>query len=228
MKQALIVFAKWPVPGSVKTRLVPPLTELEAARLYSSFLLDALEQYTDPVLTSDVVLRVYMTGSRQSSILKSSELGPYNLFEQKGEGLGARLLRAFVETFAAGYERCIVIGTDHPTLPISFVSEAFHALKTPFSVTVGPTEDGGYYLLGMNELYSSLFEMEYSQPFVFGTTLKLIRQTNAHLTVLPEWYDVDDVSDLKRLSADLQNGANVGVRTRDSLEALLEAHPELF
>ena len=208
MKDALIVFAKAPVPGEVKTRLTSVLTEKEAARLYAAFLCDALDQYA--ALEADV--RLYW-GSPLDAV--PSDLVPTDvqMFEQQGEGLGARMQRAFLETFAAGYERVVIIGTDHPTLPSAFVEEAFRALHEPLSVAIGPSEDGGYYLLGMNEFYPQLFAgMQYSHADVFKETLARAEKTSSALTVLPPWYDVDTPEALRRLRADLEAPDPPGAR----------------
>ena len=127
-------------------------------------------------------------------------------FVQRGDGLGARMQRAFLETFAAGYERLVIVGTDHPTLPSAFVEEAFEALREPLAVSIGPSEDGGYYLLGMNEFYPQLFVgMRYSHADVFQETLARAERTSAALTVLPLWYDVDTPEALRRLRQDLED-----------------------
>ena len=199
-REALVVFAKAPVPGQVKTRLTSVLSEAGAARLYEAFLRDALGQYA--ALGPDV--RLYW-GSPLEAV--PDELVPEGVspFVQRGGGLGARMQRAFLETFAAGYERIVIVGTDHPTLPSAFIEEAFAALREPLSIAIGPSEDGGYYLLGMNEFYPQLFAgMRYSHADVLAETLARVSQTSATLTVLPMWYDVDTPEALDRLRSDLQ------------------------
>lgn len=201
MNQALLLFAKVPRPGSVKTRLTPVLTPSEAARLYTAFLWDTLRH----VLRLDVDVRLYLAPPIPDGGIEDlpSEV---RLHEQKGDGLAVRLDAAFRETFDAGYERVVVLGTDHPTLPPAFVRQAFRALEDPRSICIGPTRDGGFYLLGMNAMYSRLFEdMSYSHPRVFSETLARADQTSACLTVLPRWYDVDTPEDLDRLRSDLSD-----------------------
>lgn len=225
MRKALIVFAKTPIPGTVKTRLSPPLSEIESAKLYRSFLLDSLDAYCTASELEGVDVRLYLTGEGDLTGVDSL---PLTSHPQKGSDLGARMLRAFVETFAAGYGHAVVIGTDHPTLPLSFVEMAFEVLKEPFSISIGPSTDGGYFLLGMNEVYSSLFDMEFSHTAVFDETVERATETGANITVLPPWYDVDEVNSLKKLIAEMQAGVELGLRTQDSLEALLVAHPDLL
>lgn len=228
-KNALIVFAKAPVAGNVKTRLSPLLTEEEAANLYGAFLQDALQAYSAKEafgLSDSVAVRLYLPAGDELPAHLVPESA--TLHRQKGESLGPRMLRAFVETFSAGFERIVVVGTDHPTLPPAFVGEAFRALAQPLTITIGPSADGGYYLLGMNDLYPSLFEMEYSHQSVFGDTMARAGNENAHTVILPEWYDVDDVQALRRLFGEWRAGAVIHAHTESALRALLEAHPKLF
>lgn len=212
---ALIVFAKAPTAGHVKTRLAPDLTPVQAAQLYRAFLLDALEQYG----ALDVAIRLYVAppaGAFPPELIPAG----VSLHEQCGEGLGARMQRAFIETFGAGFGRAVIVGTDHPSLPTDFVAFAFEALDEPLSVCIGPSEDGGYYLLGMNDFFPSLFaNMSYSHPDVFANTMDRIDQTNANVTVLPTWYDVDTADSLRRLAVDLKEDGDIAPRTRKMLEA---------
>lgn len=223
MNQALIVFAKLPVPGTVKTRLTTLLSEEEAARLYDAFLRDALAQYVQ----LGVAVRLYLAPPAEG-LPPDLVPGGVSVHAQQGEGLGARMLRAFVETFAAGYERIVIIGTDHPTLPSPFIDAAFGLLEEPLVFCIGPSEDGGYYLLGMNELYPQVFEgMRFSHEDVFAQTLRRVAETPAHLAVLPRWYDIDTPEALRRLVAELPDAPGALVHTRRCVAALLQAHPEL-
>lgn len=228
---ALIVFAKAPVPGQVKTRLSPPLSQEEAARLYEAFLDDALEAYASNDafgLDESVAVRLYLAGAESPRSTAGFAPGSITTHRQRGDGLGPRMLRAFAETFAAGYERIVIIGTDHPTLPPAFVGEAFRALSEPFTVALGPSTDGGYYLLGLNELYAPLFEMQYSHGSVFERTLERAVEEGARPVVLPEWYDVDDIGSLQRLVHEWREGVSVPSRTEIAIKTLLEAHPNRF
>lgn len=215
MSDALIVFAKVPEPGDVKTRLTSVLSPEQATRLYEAFLRDALLQYT----SLGVDVRLYLAPPEQP-LPDGLVPGPANVHWQAGEGLGARMLRAFMETFAAGAHRAVVIGTDHPTLPSSFIDQAFAALDKPRSVSIGPSNDGGYYLLGMNDVVPSLFDMPYSHDAVFTETLKRAADAGARLTVLPPWYDVDLPEDLRRLIGDLEDPSVTAPHTRAVLQAL--------
>lgn len=220
MESALIVFAKPPEPGRVKTRLTTVLSPTEAARLYRAFVQDALDQYAQ--LPADV--RLYLSPTEDEASLGT--IPPtVECFEQKGPTLGARMRQAFADTLAAGYERTVIIGTDHPTLPSAFITEAFRVLTSARALCLGPSTDGGYYLLGMSAFYPEVFEeMEYSHDTVFAETLARAARTDAQLTILPLWYDVDTPNDLKRMQRDLVERPDGAPRTRAVLAALEKSY----
>jgi len=216
MSAALIVFAKVPRPGAVKTRLTPVLTPEEAADLYAAFLQDALAQYQ----TLDVDIRLYLSPPFAEAQCDFVPDG-VTVHEQAGDDLGARMCTAFEDTLSAGYDAACIIGTDHPTLPSSFIREAFRTLERPQSVCIGPSEDGGYYLLGMNAFYPQVFaDMRYSHPRVFADTLARTERTGASVTILPSWYDVDTPVMLQRLLDDLKTTSVDARRTRQAVRDL--------
>ncbi len=216
-RPALLVFAKVPQAGRVKTRLCPPLTPRQAADLYDAFLRDALDRYA--ALAGGVAVRLHLDGAARVPgwVPDGVEVLP-----QRGAGLGERMMRAFVQAFAAGHDRAVVIGTDHPTLPAEFVGLAFDALDDPLTAVLGPSDDGGYYLLGLNDVAPDLFDMDYSHPDVFTDTLDRVMELDMTPVVLPTHYDVDDGPALARLAADWRAGADVGARTALMLRRLTE------
>ena len=255
MSAALLVFAKVPQPGRVKTRLCPPLAPEQAAALYEAFLLDALDRYAAwAAAPGGPAVRLYLggggeekgrggdeegrrrgdEGSRPHPLLLSpspgsDRTGPLapvpaavSVHRQRGDGLGERMLRAFVETFAAGHDRAVVVGTDHPTLPTAFLGLAFDALSDPLTAVLGPSDDGGYYLLGLNEVVPDLFDMDYSHDEVFSDTLDRAMQADLTPVVLPAHYDVDDGPALARLVGEWRSGADVGPRAAVLLRTLTE------
>ncbi|MFN3597223.1 MAG: TIGR04282 family arsenosugar biosynthesis glycosyltransferase [Rubricoccaceae bacterium] len=228
LRPALIVFAKVPRPGRVKTRLVPPLTAEEAADLYDAFLRDALGAYAIPgAFGRDVAVRLYL--GTDEAVPDGLVPAGVSVHRQHGEGLGARMLRAFVETFAAGHDAAVVIGTDHPALPLAFVGEAFRALEVPLAAVLGPAADGGYYLLGLSEVAPALFAMEYSHARVLEDTLARAFAAGLQPVLLPEHEDVDDAGALRKLVRAVERGeAAVGARTAAALAALRRAHPALL
>jgi len=216
MDAALLVFGKVPRPGDVKTRLTPTLSAAEAARLYTAFLRDALRQ----VVNLDADVRLYLAPPLPDNGLDAVPAG-VTVHAQEGEGLGARMRQGFKETLEGGYDRALLMGSDHPTLPPSFLREGVRALGEPESVCLGPTEDGGFYLLGMNALVPPLFDdMRYSHAQVFADTLDRAKNTDAHVTILPRWYDVDTPRDLRRMLADLDDDGVDAPNTRRIVEQL--------
>ncbi|MEM1056071.1 MAG: TIGR04282 family arsenosugar biosynthesis glycosyltransferase [Bacteroidota bacterium] len=230
----LLVFAKVPRPGYVKTRLTPPLSPGWAARLYDAFLRDALDVYAaqvrlsheapeaDPLgLGEPVDVRLYLDMDPPAGLAPES----IEVRRQEGEGLGARMGSAFAQAFADGYERVVVVGTDHPTLPHALLGEAFRQLREPMTCVVSPSDDGGYVFLGLNDLAPGLFEMPFSHESVFRDTLHEAQLARLSPVVLPGHYDVDEAEDLHRLMEEWGSGAEVGARTADCLAVLSEALP---
>lgn len=217
-RPALIVFAKVPEAGRVKTRLCPPLSHAQAAALYDAFLRDALDRYAALAAGGGPAVRLYLAGLDRAP----DGLVPpcVSVHRQQGAGLGERMLRAFVETFAAGHDRAVVVGTDHPTLPTAYFGMAFETLTDPLTAVLGPSDDGGYYLLGLNEVVSDVFDMDYSHPDVFEDTLERVMEADLTPVVLPPHYDVDDGPALARLRAEWAAGADVGPRTAALLQTL--------
>jgi uncharacterized protein len=222
-RNALIVFGKLPATGRVKTRLAAVLGERLATDLYAAFLADTLHALSSVAAT----LQFHVPpddGEPPAGLLPAG----VDVRRQRGRDLGERLLAAFVDAFAAGFERVVVVGSDHPTLPAAFADLAFAELRQRGRVVLGPSGDGGYYLVGANDLYPRLFAgMRYSHASVFAETVERAGETDAGLTILPAWYDVDTVDDLARLQADLAADAALAPRTREVMaNAGISGHRE--
>lgn len=214
--RALLVFAKVPRPGQVKTRLTPVLTPAQAARLYTAFLRDALRQYA----RLDLAVRLYIAPPLPNDSLVGVPTD-VSVHEQTGDGLGARMLNALRDSVDAGFDQVAVVGTDHPTLPSAFIERGFSALTDPPALSIGPSSDGGFYLLGMTTPYPKLFDgMNYSHDRVFSETLSRAAATDARVTVLPEWYDVDTPATLRRMVDDLEDPAVDAPNTRRMVDQL--------
>src|SRR5690348_9509650 len=146
MRRAAIVVGKAPIPGQTKTRLVPPLTPEDAAALYRGFLLDALHVALDLSWERTSVIHPRGHGSLLRLLIEDAEL-----VEQPGDGLEHALTYAFERHFAEGYESVILIGSDNPTLGPEPIHQADAALREGADLAIGPTVDGGYYLIGMRQ-----------------------------------------------------------------------------
>jgi rSAM/selenodomain-associated transferase 1 len=217
-KPAVIVMAKAPRAGAAKTRLAPPLTPEEAARLAACLFADTVSAArglgavvvvayapTDGRASLEGALRLALTGETSGGLL---------WLEQRGEGLGERLEGVAGRAFAGGLGPLLFIGTDSPTLPPSFPAAALEGLAGGRAdVALGPTEDGGYYAVGMREPAAGLFDsVEWSTPRAYAQTARNAVRLGLRLLELPAWYDVDTPEDLRRLRAEL--AADEGARRR--------------
>jgi rSAM/selenodomain-associated transferase 1 len=191
----LIIFAKEPRPGRVKTRLSPPLSPEGAAQLYHSFLQDILEEMTQ---VPEVRLALAYNPLEAHDFFRSLVPAGTDLFLQEGNDLGERMARAFVRGFAAGFGPVLLRGSDVPDLPAAVVSESREVLATgQAQVVLGPTTDGGYYLVGLNAPQPCLFQGPvWSSDTVLTDTLRLARQLGLKVHFLPRWPDIDTYADL--------------------------------
>ena len=212
MKQALIIFARQPLPGQVKTRLTPPLTPEEASELYRRMLLDIL---TRTRALADVERLLFHSGGSEADEYFRGTSPDLPLFPQIGGDLGERMAAAFETAFALGHERVAIIGSDSPDLPLDFIATAFTELASGGHEAIfGPAEDGGYYLLAMTRLRRELFQgIAWGSDTVLTTSLRQAERGGIKATVLPGWYDVDTVADLARPM--LRNEANGAPLTRE-------------
>jgi rSAM/selenodomain-associated transferase 1 len=212
----LIVVAKQPAPGQAKTRLVPPLSFEQAAALYEAFLRDTLELMRGVPEVRQVI--AYLPHAAREYF---ADLAPdFDLLPQTGDNLGARLDRALTHYLNCGDERAVIMNSDGPTLPIEYLRQAFERLIDPADVVLGPSDDGGYYLIGLRRPAPRLLrEVRMSTPRVLIDTVQLAQAENRRVSLLPPWYDVDDRSSLERLIAELQtSAAAVAPHTRSILE----------
>jgi hypothetical protein len=199
MRGSLFVVAKQPAAGQTKTRLCPPLTGAMAAALYKCFLLDTL-----------AIMRRVPDVQRTIAYLPAAahdyfrHLAPdMALTLQQGDSLGERLDHLLNAALAAGAGRAVVMDSDSPTLPASYISEAFTRLETA-DVVLGPCQDGGYYLIGMKQPQPRLLrEVQMSTPRVLADTLALAAESKITVALLPEWYDVDTAAELEQLRREL-------------------------
>lgn len=222
MRRALLIVAKAPEPGRTKTRLVPPLTPEQAASLYQSFLLDTL------CLAGELAWERTSLVAPAGATAALSRLLPAGMtvLEQRGVGLGDALPHAFATHFAQSFNRVVLIGSDSPTLPAAFIDAASQALDRA-DLSIGPTLDGGYYLIGMRALHLGVFrDISWSTSSVFAETLERAHALRLNVCTLPTWYDVDDAAHLVRLQQELRSApAEVARHTRALLPSLRFAAP---
>jgi len=211
-RRALLVFAKLPEPGKVKTRLIPALGKDGACSLYQAFLKDSIIQYTRLALEVGYTPYLFVTPSEAVSFFENScdtltsEIGTNNAWQvrlQSQGDLGARMKDAFAGLFAQNHDACWIIGTDHPTLPDAYVVDAFRYLDQ-YDAVIGPADDGGYYGLGLQRRMDFLFEdIPWSTEQVLSTTKLRMQNNRVNYYPIKPWYDVDEPADMYRLKRDL-------------------------
>jgi rSAM/selenodomain-associated transferase 1 len=202
-KCALVVMTKAPLPGQVKTRLVPPLTPEEAAALNVCFLRDTAAAISHAGKGARGIGCFTPIGSEAAyrDILPRD----FQLIPQRGHSFGERLILATQDLFAVGFGSVCLIDSDSPTVPPAAFTEAVKALSSSNdTVVLGPSDDGGYYLIGLKQLHRGMFaEIDWSTNRVFEQTLQRAADLQLDVHLLPAYYDVDDRAALRRLCDDL-------------------------
>jgi hypothetical protein len=201
MPVAVAIMAKAPTAGAVKTRLTPALTDVDAAHLYRCFLLDKIAQVRTLKDTHAVIA---YTPAEARGVFETLAPG-FALLPQRGPDLGARLANGLGKLLIRGYAGAIAVDSDTPTLPTAFLQRGVDLLaRAAVDVVVGPSDDGGYYLIGVRAPRPELFEnMPWSTPAVLPETLRRARAAGLTTACLPEWFDVDTAADLERLRTSL-------------------------
>ena len=217
---AVILFTKAPVPGAVKTRLCPPLTFDEAASLHGTLVLDTIERATG---LPDVTLYVAGAPDLAHPFFKVLE-GRYGarLLPQEGEDLGARMSGAMQKAFSLGHRRVVLIGTDLPNLTRGHLSEAVNDLGH-HDLVLGPTLDGGYYLIALSRPVPELFYgPAWSTTTVLEETKKKAANLGLSVALLPTLRDLDDLEDLNAFTKLAGKDKGLSKRTAGALTLIGE------
>jgi rSAM/selenodomain-associated transferase 1 len=207
--------AKESAPGRAKTRLVPPLSYEQAAELNTAFLQD---------VAANLVLAGHQIERQRGAIVGYAAYGPpgtddffrgilpesIGLIEAWLPNFGDCLFHTIGEILARGHDSAVVLNSDSPTLPTAFLVETAEVLAQPGDRAVlGPSTDGGYYLLGLKAAHRRMFDdITWSTERVAGETLQRAREIGLEVHILPAWYDIDDVDGLRRAEAELSGGEN--------------------
>ena len=237
---ALAVMTKAPQAGRVKTRLVPPLTPVQAAELNKCFLRDTAAAISI-ACSCDLRPPNAVPGSHRPP-LQSCGIAVYTpvgaesaykgilppnfvLLPQRGDKFGDRLYFAVEDLFSCGFESVCLIDSDSPTVPAENFVQAAELLDTSADrVVLGPSDDGGYYLIGVKKPHRHLFEqVDWSTERVLDQTIERASEIGLNVMLLPSGYDVDDHAGLQRLSKELLADkalANIAPYTRGFLATL--------
>jgi rSAM/selenodomain-associated transferase 1 len=199
--EAVVIMAKEPKVGKVKTRLVPPLTAESAAELYLNFLLDKIEQVK---IIENVQPYFAFYPESGEGFFQSIAPDNFKLIEQKGKDLGERLDNISSELIDMGYSKVVLMDSDTPNLSIQIVIDGLRILDES-DVVLGPCEDGGYYLIGIKSKASELFQnIPWSSEEVTRETITKAEKMGLKITLLESWYDVDTIDEVMRLRDDLR------------------------
>lgn len=204
-----IIFGKVPAAGRVKTRLTPPLPPDEAAALYEASLRDVV------VLCARERARVelwYHAEGRAADYF-AREFPHLRSSEQIDGDLGKKMRDAFSRSFADGAERVFIIGSDVPTLPEASLNAALQSLREA-EMVIGPTMDGGYYLIGFDRSGWSkgalvFDDIAWSTNAVFRATIDRASAAGLDIRVLPAWYDIDGIDDVRQALLDAEQESNL-------------------
>ncbi|MCP3978658.1 MAG: glycosyltransferase [bacterium] len=202
MSVRLVLFAKRPRPGRVKTRLEPELGAERTLALYRAFVCDQLRLLRS--MSERCEIELCLDGPPDDS----SGLGGVPISQQGDGDLGARLSRCSRRVHAEGAAGCVFVGTDSPTLPRSILEAALRGLEEGRQVVVSPAQDGGYVLLGIDRPYPELFDgMPWGTARVWRETRDRATAAGRSLLQIEPWYDVDDGTGLLRLVEELSTPA---------------------
>ena len=245
---ALGVMTKAPQAGRVKTRLVPPLTPEEAAELNKCFLRDTAAAVSSAcsrrpagdaskmqfehagashseAATAACGIAVYTPVGAESAYTDVLPVD-FSLLPQRGDEFGERLFFAVEDLFKCGFDSLCLIDSDSPTVPTENFEQAVKLLSTSEDrVVLGPSDDGGYYLIGMNKPHRHLFEqIDWSTERVLNQTMQRATEIGSEVKLLPTGYDVDDNASLRRLCHELLTGtrsAHIAPHTREFLASFI-------
>ena len=197
---ALAVMAKAPLPGQVKTRLQPSLTADEAAALSRSLLVDQLNHLQELARTD-----FYLAFAPDDAQCLMEQLAPscFHLFPQQGNDLGSRMAAVFERLFQMGHKSIALIGGDLPPVPLGFFKQAYALLESSQTrVVLGPSRDGGYYLVGSNQPTPEIFAgMNWSHSEVLKETKNRLASLRVDYCLLPLSFDIDTVENLRYLES---------------------------
>ncbi len=198
MTTALIIFAKYPQAGKVKTRLAATIGEQQACALYREF----VRWFLQRMLRTDLFDEIAFAVSPQEQLAGFEKLFPgadAYVAQNPARDLGGRMDEVMRLWRARGFQRVLITGTDSPNLPIAYLQQAVEALSR-HDVVFGPADDGGYYLVGQSKPVAGMFDdINWSTETVLQESVEKLLQSGTSYHLLPAYYDIDDIEGLRRL-----------------------------
>lgn len=190
----LMIFVRNPEKGKVKTRLAKSVGDQKAFDIYIK-MLQHIKNITKNIPFDKAIF--------YSEFIDKGDLWTdenYSKFLQNGDGIGERMNNAFIKSFSLNYKKVIIIGSDIPDLTEKDIIDAFEGLDKSDCV-IGPSKDGGYYLLGMKALYTSLFEnKQWSTNSVLNDTMNDFEKLGLNFHIMPVLTDIDEIEEMKNLN----------------------------
>ena len=217
---AIILFTRIPVVGKTKTRLKPLLNDDECCMVQRAFISDVYTMLQNDCSDCDIYVCFSPEGNLDE--LMAITPGAKSHFPQSGADLGEKMFNALCHVLGRGYKRCLLIGSDIPQLKVAQLRGAMSLLDSS-DVVICPTDDGGYYLIGMKEPYNELFSLdEYGVSNVYDKTIAAAKKIKKRCAVGTKLMDVDEPEDLFRLVEMLKSeSVDVCVETRKVLDDIL-------
>ncbi len=191
----LLIFVKYPEPGKVKTRLAENIGSENAATLYREMAESIIYELSKPTDFKKIIF--FDPPQRKDDMIRWLKFGGFSFMPQEGKSLGERMSNAFNHAFSIGAaKKAVIVGTDCPQITMQTIAKAFDKLETSEAV-LGPSYDGGYYLLGLRRLMPDVFhDIDWSTNLVFDQTMKKLRNSGIRPECLEMLRDVDTVEDL--------------------------------
>jgi rSAM/selenodomain-associated transferase 1 len=208
--KCIILFLRYPEKGKVKLRLGKELDEETVVTLYRNFVLDILDTLDEGAYS----VRIYYTPGRLREQVAQWLGKERAYFPQHGANLGERMKNAFTETFSEGFAYAVLVGSDIPDLPETLIAKALQS--DTHDVVIGPSVDGGYYLIGFRKdtFLPVLFHgMPWGTGKVFEKTMAAFQDLDANVHVLPHWRDIDRVDDIRDFFSRHRPSGRPGART---------------
>jgi len=197
----LIIMAKEPKVGRTKTRLCPPLSPVEAARLYEALLRDSIAFASS---LEGIDLAIAVTPAESTGYFERISPPGTLLLPIECVDIGDCLTQVLGKCLTLDYPKVLAFNADGPSVPPQYIHSAVHLLDKN-DVVLGPSEDGGYYLVGIKQLYPQIFtDIAWSTPQVLAQTMDKIEAHGLRTGLLPTWYDVDNGAGLARLQDELE------------------------
>ena len=214
----IAVMAKASHPGRTKTRLCPPLTLEEAAEFNTAFLKDIAGNLIAAASKASIAGSMAFGPPGSEAFFRAQLPASIGLHEVWYPDFGLCLKEAMKAQFAAGHRAACVLNSDSPTLPSALLVEMVQVLQEPGDRAVlGPSTDGGYYLLATKMLHPNLFrDIAWSTDVVTAQTLERAAEIGLPVHILPEWYDVDDCEAIRLLMGELLEGQSFSQRLKSS------------